>query len=170
MKKIEIENCDIFVEISYELEKIERVSADELTYNEFFNRFMLRNLPVIIKNTKITTSVSESWFHEDGKFNITALESVLGDFEVPVSKCSSKYFDSHEKTTMKFSDYVKYWKFERNPDNLLYLKDFHLKQEFPHLHYYQMAEYFASDWINEYSVDMNKDDYKFIYIGPKGSW
>lgn len=171
MKKIEIENCEIITEINYDLDKIERVSANELSYDRFFNEFMIKNLPVIIKDIKITTPTSDSWFR-DGKFDITALETILGDYEVPVSNCSSKYsfYDAHEKKKMKFSDYVKYWTYERNNENLLYLKDFHLKKEFPDINFYQMPEYFASDWINEYAVDMEKDDYKFIYIGPEGSW
>jgi hypothetical protein len=30
--------------------------------------------------------------------------------------------------------------------------------------------YFAVDWLNEYWMQGNKDDYRFVYIGPQGSW
>ena len=37
---------------------------------------------------------------------------------------------------------------------------------------YQTPVYFRSDWLNEYweSFDPITDDYRFVYIGPKGSW
>ena len=42
---------------------------------------------------------------------------------------------------------------------------------------YQTPDYFSSDWMNEFwdqrhiilSEDI-KDDYGFVYMGPKGSW
>ncbi|EEB17430.1 conserved hypothetical protein [Pediculus humanus corporis] len=44
--------------------------------------------------------------------------------------------------------------------------------EFPYENVYRVPCYFASDWLNEY-YDNNpdlKDDYRFVYIGPKNSW
>lgn len=172
MTNIDIKSFDsLSTEKCYDIDKIQKFSVDNLTYDHFFHEFMLKNIPVIINDVKITTPSSVCWF-ANGKFDIDILGRLLGDHEVPVSNCSSQYYDSHEKTTMKFSDYIKFWKSERvsPPTGLFYLKDFHLKQEFPEIDFYNVPEFFASDWLNEYLIDRGKGDYRFIYIGPKDSW
>ena len=35
---------------------------------------------------------------------------------------------------------------------------------------YETPIYFAVDWLNEYWMQGTEDDYRFVYIGPKGSW
>lgn len=35
---------------------------------------------------------------------------------------------------------------------------------------YKTPMYFAVDWLNELWTLDRKDDYRFVYIGPKGSW
>lgn len=168
--EIEIEKFDSdFSEIDYsDLSEIPRISCDKLSYDQFFKRFMLKNLPVIILGLETRTKVSSEWFKEE-KLNLEKLKDILKDHPVPVANCSKQYFDSHEKMTMKFCEYVDYWNGDRVAGNL-YLKDFHLKQEFPDLDFYNVPQYFASDWLNEFLIEKGRDDYRFIYIGPKGSW
>lgn len=168
MKNIEIDKFEISSVKCYDIDKIQKISADHMSYDQFFNEFMVKNIPVIIENVKISTEICDSWF-SNGKLQVEALEKILGDHEVPISNCSMQYYDSHEKTTMKFSDYAKYWKSDRISGGLFYLKDFHLKQEFPHVDFYRVPEFFVSDWLNEYLIDKGKGDYRFIYIGPKDS-
>jgi hypothetical protein len=161
-------NIEILSETDVDFNEIPRITSDELSYDQFFNRFMSQNLPVIIQRTKIKNEVSENWFSEE-KFELERLQLEKGH-EVPVANCSKQYFDSHEKTMMKFSEFVEYWKNRNENDDLLYLKDFHLKQEKPELDFYNVPSYFASDWLNEFLIDNGKDDYRFIYIGPKNTW
>jgi hypothetical protein len=54
----------------------------------------------------------------------------------------------------------------------LCLKDWHFTQDFPEENIYRVPKYFASDWLNEYYSARTsiKDDYRFVYMGPKGSW
>ena len=43
---------------------------------------------------------------------------------------------------------------------------------FPTYKAYETPVYFKSDWLNEFwdqRVDVT-DDYRFVYMGPKGSW
>lgn len=171
MKIIELETFEISPIRCYDIDGIQRIPASNLSYNKFFNEFMTKNLPVIIENIKITTETSSCWF-ENGKFDIDALGRMLGDHEVPISNCSTQYYDSHEKTTMRFDEFVNFWKSDRTqqPTRLFYLKDFHLKQEFPDIDFYHVPEYFTSDWLNEFLIDHGKGDYRFIYIGPKDTW
>lgn len=155
------ENDRDFIEIT-------RIHCDKLSYNQFFHWYMSKNLPVVIKGIKLKTETSDGWF-VDGKLHLERLQEVLKNHEVPVANCSKQYFDSHEKFQMKFGDFVNYWNGDRSAGQL-YLKDFHLKQEFPGLDFYNVPRYFASDWLNEFLIDSNVDDYRFIYIGSKGTW
>lgn len=50
-------------------------------------------------------------------------------------------------------------------------QDWHLVKSFPHsIAAYETPMYFSIDWLNEYWILGNQDDYRFVYIGPKGSW
>ncbi|KAL3281559.1 hypothetical protein HHI36_004767 [Cryptolaemus montrouzieri] len=76
---------------------------------------------------------------------------------------------------MNFKEYLSYW--ENYIENeyskelpLYYLKDWHLQNELKHDCFYEVPIYFSSDWLNEYLTHYNKDDYRFVYMGPKGSW
>lgn len=153
---------------SNEPTRIPRISCDELKYDQFHDEFMSKNLPVIVTGLRIKTEISESWF-EEGTFRLDKLLPVLKDHVVPVADCAKSYFNSHEKLEMKFSDYLNYWNGDRKAGNL-YLKDFHLKHEFPDLDFYNLPVYFKSDWLNEFLIDNKKEDFRFIYIGPKDTW
>ncbi|KAH8378217.1 hypothetical protein KR093_010191 [Drosophila rubida] len=174
---------------------IQRCAAKELSYNEFYWRFMHANWPVVI------TDVSNNWEcrnwatqldNENANNNINSanktgqaqinfdyLRSRIGNFAVPVADCNATYFDSHAKLELKFHDYLERWQRsvteeEANcnvvaKDNL-YLKDWHLAAQLPTYEFYQVPQYFASDWLNEQLIAEKRDDYRFVYMGPKGSW
>ncbi len=61
----------------------------------------------------------------------------------------------------------------------MYLKDWHFYRDCRHSYEaYLTSEYFCSDWLNEYWAEKNSEetdtskhnDYRFVYVGPKGSW
>ncbi|NP_001292295.1 jmjC domain-containing protein 4-like [Magallana gigas] len=54
-------------------------------------------------------------------------------------------------------------------DNL-YLKDWHFTRDFPDYTAYETPCGFSSDWLNEFWDTKDDDDYRFVYMGPKGSW
>ena len=35
---------------------------------------------------------------------------------------------------------------------------------------FTLPVYFSSDWLNEYWDSLDVDDYRFIYMGPTGTW
>lgn len=151
-------------------QEIPRIQAKNLSFNEFFHNFMSKNLPVIITDfNDLLTSESLSWLNDDSSINFDELKEILTDHKVPIANCSREYFNAHEKSMMWFSDYAKYWK-NRDKNDLLYLKDFHLKYEFPHVDFYNVPKYFASDWLNEYLLDRGNEDYRFVYIGVEGTF
>lgn len=43
-------------------------------------------------------------------------------------------------------------------------------RDFPEHNVYTTPVYFTSDWLNEYWDTLEVDDYRFVYMGPKGSW
>nr|CAD7423534.1 unnamed protein product [Timema monikensis] len=100
--------------------------------------------------------------------------SHLGSVEVPVANCNEKYYNAQKTTDIKLDDFITYWKDyseKGHPSDMpsLYLKDWHFPKDFPEANIYQVPQYFASDWLNEYlcgktSID---DDYRFVYMGPK---
>lgn len=45
-----------------------------------------------------------------------------------------------------------------------------LHRDFPEHNIYTTPVFFSSDWLNEYWDTLEVDDYRFVYMGPKGSW
>ena len=91
---------------------------------------------------------------------------------VPVAFCESKEYNDQLRTTMKMDEFVDACE---QGDKLLYLKDWHLVKEFSSPSVYQLPMYFCEDWINDFwdyeSIEgQESDDYRFVYIGMKGSF
>ncbi|RWS22013.1 hypothetical protein B4U80_03338 [Leptotrombidium deliense] len=78
---------------------------------------------------------------------------------------------------MTFDEYLDYFVESSSKNNrltcdvrkCLYLKNWHFVQQFPGYEAYKVPIYFESDYLNEY-WHQKDDDYKFVYLGPKGSW
>ena len=142
-------------------------NSENMSYNDFFHQHMVKNLPCLIKN------LMKNWkamtdFVINNEPNIDFFATLDTTKEVPVANCSAKYFNSQEKCSMTLQEYLDYWMSDRS--ELLYLKDWHFTKDHPGgQDFYQVPDYFKSDWLNEYWQDKN-DDYKFVYLGPKGSW
>lgn len=182
--EIEIQ-CDFSHEAHESSEPIDYfaiIDAANLSYNDFFEKFMMKNVPVVI------TGVADQWecMNWIGNKNDNYSSSINFDYmlkridpesKVPIANCSKIYFNSHEKSELKFCDFLSYWKRscqQRNKNvestDLLYLKDWHCHREQPKYKFYQTPIYFKSDWLNEYCDAENGDDYRFVYMGPKGTW
>lgn len=160
--------------INYEnLSEIPKESFDTLTYDEFFTKFMTKNLPVIINLDLSSWDSYNNWILQDRSgLDFAYLRDRFGNISVPIAKCEEKYFDSHKKVKMSFYDYLNYWENRKSNQNqeLLYLKDWHLRNELPNYSFYTVPQYFVSDFLNEYLADTGQDDYKFVYIGPANSY
>ncbi|KAK9303249.1 hypothetical protein QLX08_005015 [Tetragonisca angustula] len=148
-----------------------------ITYDEFFSKYLAENKPCIFKS-----SITDNWsckrqWSLDGAPDFDVLDISFGDCVVPIADCKTRYYNSQSKDDMTMKDYLNYWMdYAKNnyPDSmpLLYLKDWHCQKLFPNAPMYTVPEYFASDWLNEYYMahpDLN-DDYRFVYMGPKGTW
>lgn len=151
------------------IDSITRISINKLDYNDFFKDHMFPNIPIIL--TEVSTNWEcKNWINDKNQINFEYLKEKISNIKVPVANCSVKYFNSHEKSELNFYDFLDYWKTGDYENNLFYLKDWHLKNLMPKYDFYETPIYFVSDWLNEYLIDSGLDDYRFVYMGPKGSW
>lgn len=139
-----------------------------ITFEDFFNNFMIKNHPCLIENVTSDWQCAEKWV-ENELINYSFIKSAYGDLKAPVADCNALQYNSHCKNDMNVSDYIEYLKGSKS-DKLLYLKDWHLRQNKPEDNFYKTPQNFALDWLNEYAVDNGQDDFMFVYIGPQGSW
>lgn len=155
------------------IQEIEKVSHTELNYNEFFSNYMLTNRPLIIAGIATDWHCSRHWIESSNTVNFTYLKQKIPTSNVPVADCSRQYQNSHVKADMDFYEFLDYWEVDiktQRAAERLYLKDWHLRNEMPDYQFYQTPNYFGSDWLNEYLLASGKDDYRFVYMGPKGTW
>ena len=183
LNKIEINETDlsrinIVAEPSCPENEICRIDK-KLDYSEFFSNFLLPNLACVMGPDFTSDWASRrDWVRSDSSQpNLNFIESLLEeDATVPVSDCSSRVFNSHSCCEMKFSEFREYWDSEReDEDDIKYLKDWHFYLETRHSYSaYRTPPYFCSDWLNEWWEEREDrerpSDYRFVYIGPKGSW
>ncbi|XP_019561772.2 2-oxoglutarate and iron-dependent oxygenase JMJD4 homolog [Aedes albopictus] len=164
-----------FPEVSFPVE-ITRLPASELSYGEFFSRFMQTNTAVIIGSVADRWKCFRRWVHRDrdddavDKVDVTYLKARIGNVTVPVADCGRQYYNAHEKRDMQFHEFLDYWADRKEEHSKMYLKDWHLREIMPQYRFYETPMFFGSDWLNEYLIDRKLDDYMFVYIGPKGTW
>nr|XP_031527989.1 2-oxoglutarate and iron-dependent oxygenase JMJD4 [Vicugna pacos] len=115
------------------------------------------------------------WVTPGGKPNFDYLLQNYGHLVVPVANCGVQEYNSNPKEHMPLRDYISYWKeyIQGNyssPRGCLYLKDWHLCRDSSAEDVFTLPVYFSSDWLNEYWDVLGVDDYRFVYMGPGGTW
>ncbi|CAG9771156.1 unnamed protein product [Ceutorhynchus assimilis] len=144
---------------------ISTIDSNNFSYGDFFANYMQKNVPCIIKNVSNDWQSTHKWV-TNGQPNIDHLMANYQDTKVVIYKCSERYFNSQKCTEATLAQYLKDW-----PEtNDFYLKDWHLKLQRKNDQFYEVPIYFASDWLNEYFVECQEDDYRFVYMGQKGTW
>lgn len=150
---------------------------DEISYSKFFSEYLVTNSPCIISDFVSKDWASSKLWREGLKPKWSSLRKSFGDAEVPVADCTEREYNSQKKYTFTLNKYLDYLEehikdgYQSSKPNL-YLKDWHLTRDYPAAAVYRVPNYFASDWLNEYFCRRKDvhDDYRFVYIGPKGSW
>lgn len=163
-----------------DIDSIDRLLAGDISYDDFFQQYMQRNRACVIADLPNDWHSYQHWtVAESGALDVDYIRQKLANRlpdndNVPVADCGREHFNSHAKLTMRLADYLDYWQKrsfdDKQPQRLLYLKDWHLRQTLTGYEFYRTPSLFASDWLNEYLVDGGADDYRFVYIGPRGSW
>ena len=141
---------------------------DSLPLNKFREEFLEKNRPVVLRTLTtdwtIRKKVSEGgWTCDRTKeIDLTSLKQRFGGCSVPVERTDG----SLEYTT--FARFVDNWEVGCEGEKW-YLKDWHI-----YLHDAALEEQaatpliFADDWMNAYFA-LQKMDYKFAYLGRKGT-
>ncbi|XP_067110024.1 2-oxoglutarate and iron-dependent oxygenase JMJD4 isoform X2 [Osmerus mordax] len=148
----------------------------EISYSKFFKKYLLPNHPCMFSR-RFTEDwkCRKQWVTEEGKPNFQKLLQEFDETPVPVANCNAKEYNANPKQIMPFKEFIHYWKEyiqngHSSPKGCLYLKDWHMSRDFPEHSAYTTPVFFSSDWLNEYWDTMEVDDYRFVYMGPKGSW
>lgn len=143
------------------------VLSEETSYDAFFQNFMLKNIPCIFKNITCSWEANNKWLDKEKNPNLDYLIEKYGTCEVSIYNCNEKYYNSQVTESCKLKTYLETdWPHSNNK----YLKDWHLKNNFKDDDFYKVPIYFASDWLNEFLTNQSEDDYRFVYMGPKGTW
>lgn len=160
--------------------KLDRVDfiekPDSFSYADFFKGYLLPNLPCVFSSAFTEDWGSRRlWVTPNGKPNFDYLLQNYGDVVVPVANCGVQEYNSNPKEHMPLRDYISYWKeyIQGNYSSsrgCLYLKDWHLCRDFSAEGVFTLPIYFSSDWLNEYWDALDVDDYRFVYMGPAGTW
>ncbi|XP_001237878.3 2-oxoglutarate and iron-dependent oxygenase JMJD4 homolog [Anopheles gambiae] len=155
--------------------KIERIQLSNLSYDQFFRNFMQPNRAVVVEGIANDWECFRRWIDRSvvpPKLNVPYLKQKLANVPVPVADCGRQHYNSHEKLELPLYDFLQSWENDDTESNRnrYYLKDWHLRSECPGYEFYRTPSLFASDWLNEYLVEQAADDYRFVYIGPKGTW
>lgn len=148
------------------------------TYAEFLTNHLINNRPALIGKDLV-----ESWpaFHlwgnggDKGDINWDYLANVYGEQTVSVTNCRITPTDScTEEITL--SEVISRW-VEHDPADedrpLLYVKDWHLPRwvsRNPAAQAFYATPYlFADDWLNHHYCTFTDDDFRFVYLGIKGT-
>lgn len=170
------EYCQRFDSSGAIAKEIKRISSKSISYEQFFTQFMQTNTPVILTAVADDWECYRQWILRSktdvDKVNVAYLKARIKNVDVPVADCDKQYHNAHEKQDMKFHDFLSYWDGTSSDveHSKFYLKDWHLRKLLPDYLFYETPIFFASDWLNEYLIDLNQDDYMFVYIGPKDTW
>ncbi|XP_003742249.1 2-oxoglutarate and iron-dependent oxygenase JMJD4 [Galendromus occidentalis] len=163
------------------LDDVPLFRAEDLSYEDFCV-FMTENRPCRISGITEQWRATKEWVL-NAQVNTRRLRELFGDSVAPIADCQRSEYGSQPKTEMTINNYLDYWEEHRRPavdehrwantaqEKCLYLKDWHMQRNFPEFAAYSVPRYFSSDWLNEFWLASDgQDDYRFVYIGPKGSW
>ena len=159
---------------------IERLDQSP-TYTQFLNNHLISNNPVLIGKDLV-----ESWpaFHlwgndsDEGSINWEYLVDAYGAHIVPVTDCRASSTEPHtEERTL--SEVIRRWiSTDRNAAGkdqpLLYVKDWHLARWVSRnpaaQAFYSTPRLFADDWLNYHYCMFTYDDFRFVYLGIRGTF
>ncbi|XP_030171397.1 2-oxoglutarate and iron-dependent oxygenase JMJD4 isoform X2 [Lynx canadensis] len=151
-------------------------NPDSFSYADFFKGYLLPNMPCVFSSSFTAGWGSRRhWVTSSGKPNFEHLLRKYGDVVVPVANCGVQEYNSNPKEHMPLRDYISYWQEYIqggyfSPRGCLYLKDWHLCRDSSSEDVFTLPVYFSSDWLNEYWDSLDVDDYRFVYMGPTGTW
>ena len=146
------------------------VDASELSPDQFLERYMRPNLPVMITGLTDGWRATREWVSEtsDGSrvVDMRAMSEAFGAAEVLVVNCDDALDTDLARRQMRFHLYADWWRARddssprASPDATgrddpstkakLYVKDWSMASDFPDYRAYVTPPHFADDWLNAY--------------------
>lgn len=160
-----------------EIERVQFVDAECLTYDDFFLNFMVKNVPVVIRGATEDWKCRKEWVDQDGRPKLSFLRREFGSGRAYVHRKDAENAQT-EVEKCRFDAFLDQW--ESDLKDPWYWKDWHFVAEFPRYRAYECPVYFRDDWLNLYydtlkctsaSDDTTADtsDYRFVYMGKAGT-
>lgn len=138
--------------------------APQRPYEDFADRCLARNEPAIFDRSLVDGWRAFEWVRSDGELDLDALDREFGAAEVSVADCAT---EEHDRRTMPLSEVLAAWRTDR--PSALYVKDFHA-QLFARQPFYDTPGVFADDWMQAFALARTESDYRFVYVGDRGTW
>uniref|UniRef100_A0A6N2KD42 JmjC domain-containing protein n=1 Tax=Salix viminalis TaxID=40686 RepID=A0A6N2KD42_SALVM len=141
---------------------IEKVNGKEISYNEFVERYLAKNQPVVLTGLMDGWRACKDWVFDNGKPNLKLFSTHFGNSKVQVADCGTKEFTDQKRVEMTVSEFIDHWIDDRecggasnsfqegNGKFVLYLKDWHFVTEYPEYVAYKTPLFFCDDWLNLY--------------------
>ncbi|XP_067934805.1 2-oxoglutarate and iron-dependent oxygenase JMJD4-like [Watersipora subatra] len=180
-EQVKENDCTASLEVCNEITRV-HIDANQTNHSVALD-YISKNIPFILTGDVCITRggsrwpIFDLWLQDEpnegtGYLNVDYICQKYGDETVPVARCGREEYGAHPKTEMTFREYLNYLTSFNNSSHTdcLYLKDYHFMRSHPDVELYETPACFSSDWLNEYCCDKGIDDYRFVYMGPKGSW
>ncbi|KAL3933115.1 MAG: hypothetical protein SGPRY_000429 [Prymnesium sp.] len=160
----------------------------EVSAQEFFRLHLSTNTPALLHGLTHHWEAMRAWSSPDGTPNLDHfLRSPMVDSVVPVDLLprdgSGSGYGEAKRLHIPMREFARRWSeatAEPAPERPLpYLRDWHFARDFPAeaAAAYSPPPPFGLDWLNEWwataraaQSDEPADDFRFVYIGPAGSW
>lgn len=165
------------VEQQADVEHVEVVDVEKLTYDDFFLDYMVKNVPVVIRGATENWKCRQEWVDANGQPNLPFLREKFGNGQAFVHR-KDMQTGQDQVEWCRFDAFLDHW--ESDEKDPWYWKDWHFVAEFSEYGAYQCPVYFEDDWLNHYydvtrrhsttrSERMKTSDYRFVYMGKKGT-
>ncbi|XP_024441665.1 arginine-specific demethylase JMJ20 isoform X2 [Populus trichocarpa] len=88
---------------------IEKVNGKEISYNEFVERYLAKNQPVVLTGLMDDWKACKDWVFDSGKPNLKFFSTHFGNSKVQVADCGTREFTDQKRVEMTVSEFIDHW-------------------------------------------------------------
>ncbi|XP_061953939.1 arginine-specific demethylase JMJ20 isoform X2 [Populus nigra] len=88
---------------------IEKVNGKEISYNEFVERYLAKNQPVVLTGLMDDWRACKDWVFDSGKPNLKFFSTHFGNSKVQVADCGTREFTDQKRVEMTVSEFIDHW-------------------------------------------------------------
>lgn len=166
-----------------------------LDFDSFFAKFALLNRPTLVPLqhcSDVPWQCVDQWSNGPHLDSAAVLSKFGAETLCPIAFCDEEkrtlkdasgkvrvevvapHFlpTGQERTEMSLQEYFSILDAKEpcRGNDLPYLKDWHMQKQFPDANVYTTPLFASDDWLNRFFCQTSNDDYRFCYIGKKGTW